>query len=71
MIQQKCHMLILHVRPSARGAQQPSRGLRSRYGANPEKYIAANFDCPAHEPIVGEAIGEVKPSEGSLKRDAR
>lgn len=41
-------------------AWQPSRGLHSRYGANPEKKIATNSDCGVHRTIVGEAIREVK-----------
>jgi hypothetical protein len=64
----QCHMSDLHVRPSARGAWQPSRGLRSRYGANPEKKIATDFGDVAHTAIVGEAICEVKASRGSGKK---
>lgn len=41
-------------------ARQPSRGLGSRDGTNPEKKIATDFGCVAHDLIVGEAIGEVK-----------
>ncbi|TIP30538.1 MAG: hypothetical protein E5X67_01580 [Mesorhizobium sp.] len=46
--------------PSARGAWQPSRGLRSRDGANPEKKIATDLFCGVHITVVGAEIGEVK-----------
>lgn len=46
--------------PSARGTWRPSRGLRSRDGANPEKKIAKNFSSGVHKHIVGEVILEVK-----------
>ena len=50
----------MKVCPSARGTWQPSRGLRSRDGANPEKKIAKNLSGGVHKHIVGEAITEVK-----------
>ena len=55
------HPMWVNAPPLGSGrAWQPSRGLNSRYGANPEKKIATNFDCGVHRTIVGEAIREVK-----------
>lgn len=54
------HVDFLSVAPRLGGTCQPSQGLRSRDGANPEKKVVTDFNGGIHIMILGEQIREVK-----------